>query len=476
MTINKKQKRSIILFFFAFLSIQTILFGNFLENPNPITSDTIIPTIASLESGDTAIMLNLDISGSFDPTMIDASKEAAYLILDMLDNNTHVGLVTFPSLPSTTVPLGAKGNFTHYTQMKQGIDAMISGGNTPYYQGIAYAINQLNSSYYKNFSSKHVLMMSDGQPNPLGNFSDYVDLSVDYNISINTVSFGNYDASVLSGASNDTGGLHLTASPTTNISALSIYYAEIGHFVEKWNNLGTSFTTISTNDTVHIGNYTVTDDDIRIYSYWDNTGTNCTIIVKDKANNTLTPFNKSNQDDLLAWAYYSVQALDLVQVFINAKDDSSETLCCGVNIASRNLINISNIKQTPSNPHDNEIITIQADVEGLSISSVFLMYRANISGWSNWTSLMMINNGSGTYSANIPPQTYSSQLEYKIRAVNSLNHEKEGETILIEIIDSYDAGGSGNFFIDNWITITLATLGGAVVLVILLRKYFNKIS
>ncbi len=117
-----------------------------------------------------AILLVIDKSGSMrrDKKLVYA-KEAARALATNLMEHDLIGIVGFDVSPFVVVPLGSVDRLRAVIGAQ--VDRLKAGGRTFLYPAIVEARNQLEK---KDASSKHVIILSDGETGGTG--SDYIDL------------------------------------------------------------------------------------------------------------------------------------------------------------------------------------------------------------------------------------------------------------------------------------------------------------
>lgn len=292
---------------------------------------------------DLGIMLCLDTSGSMGSTGIQQTKDAAHVFLDLMGNDTYIGLVTYNWISYLDVGLDRLGNGTQMSDMVAGIDAMAAGGNTNIYDGLMDCIQEFNGS---TFESKYIILMTDGIPNEgLDPFDN--SLPPDYNawannsnspaviatnndICINTIGFGlNYDELLLKIIANTTScGKFFNA---TDSLRLAMAFAEIGNEMEGWDNQETNYGDVTNGGTVKAGRYNIngTCSTIRIWVQRDITANNLSLVVKDNNNNTLTPTESGGTKQSL-YEIYDCKGLDYIDIYIHGNYTTSSITQWGV--------------------------------------------------------------------------------------------------------------------------------------------------
>ena len=148
-----------------------------------LTRKEYIPSIA--------IMLVIDSSGSMagmeasGDVEIELAKQACRLVVELLEANDQVGVVTFDSEGKWVVPLQELSD-------KDGVISTIgtirAGGGTSVYAGMAPAFEALRDADTK---IKHMIVLSDGLTAP-GDFDGLVNQMNRYDITLTTISIGSY--------------------------------------------------------------------------------------------------------------------------------------------------------------------------------------------------------------------------------------------------------------------------------------------
>ncbi|MFX0099978.1 MAG: VWA domain-containing protein [Candidatus Hodarchaeota archaeon] len=288
------------------------------------------PSSADASAG-YAIMLTLDISGSMTPQDIADSKEAAHLLLEMLDEDTHVGLVTYGPV-SLNVPLGRKGNATHYQLMKAQIDAMVFTGPTPTYWALNESLQQFNSTVYSSFLSKHILLMTDGLQNPAGPLDEIKNSCIDMGIRIHGMAFGSFDSIFVKNLCEPTGGLFFN---TTEVVTLAMAYAEVASIVDFWENRILYPDSIAENTSYFVGYYPVYRPHVRMYLFWNHTTWNLTLTVRAPNNTILSSMNSSGSGARPAWLHLDAEGLSSVKIYVESTTLASGSIDYGLIIDSK---------------------------------------------------------------------------------------------------------------------------------------------
>lgn len=139
---------------------------------------------ASFERPDLDLAIAIDISGSMSGTKLDTSKEALHELVDQLDADDRMALVTYGNkarvaLGSTVMNPSGRG------AMHAAIDALESKGSTAMEAGLERAIEQLTAP---GENARRVFLLTDAQPNVgatgVGSFVEIVKEAADDEIGV----------------------------------------------------------------------------------------------------------------------------------------------------------------------------------------------------------------------------------------------------------------------------------------------------
>jgi uncharacterized membrane protein/secreted protein with Ig-like and vWFA domain len=136
-----------------------------------------------------SIVLSIDRSGSMSMagssklTPLDLAKEAAHLVVDLLDARTEVGVQSWDTEAHWTVPLGPARN---KTQIYNAIASLKAGGGTNGFPALNEAHRVLGP---RPATLKHVIFLSDGQMFRQ-DFQDLVTRMARDQITVSTVALG----------------------------------------------------------------------------------------------------------------------------------------------------------------------------------------------------------------------------------------------------------------------------------------------
>lgn len=134
--------------------------GTPLGDALPVQS--VVP--GNLQSGDVALMLVIDKSGSMDEDMGGVRKmamadKAAQLAINMLAPTDEIGVDVFDTDVTPVVPLQKVGDAAHQKQLDALVGQITASGGTDIFSGLQAAYNAIHQS---NARYKHIILMSDG--------------------------------------------------------------------------------------------------------------------------------------------------------------------------------------------------------------------------------------------------------------------------------------------------------------------------
>jgi uncharacterized membrane protein len=135
-----------------------------------------------------AVVLVIDRSGSMESsvdrfTKLDLAKEAAQLVVELLDERNEVGVVAFDTANSWVVPMGPADQ---KDQIINEIASIKSGGGTDMFPALKEAYETL---YARDALLKHLIVLSDGQA-AAADFGGLVRRMTKDKITVSTVAIG----------------------------------------------------------------------------------------------------------------------------------------------------------------------------------------------------------------------------------------------------------------------------------------------
>ncbi|MHA1370069.1 MAG: vWA domain-containing protein [Promethearchaeota archaeon] len=353
------RKQNLLLFLALFLFLPSFP-AQLVSIPPVATDTTLLLTAAPVASqtSSTGIVLCMDVSGSMSGTGIEDSKSAAHLIVDMISDDTYIGLVTYDSYAYQIVDIDKKSNNEYL--LNNAIDAMAANSSTNIDAGILAAIDMLDGVY---LNDEYIVLMTDGYTNTADigreNFAygdDYYSPGDGYSylyhwihdsdsapnicesngICLHTVGFGGgYDETFLESIANAAGcGNFYDAS---NASALAMSFAQISNEMEGWSNQQTFYGSIDDGDQIQVDSqYTVSSSTpfVRVSISWEDSDMDLSIITKAEDGGELTPID-SESGDKYTWAVYDCYGLGWVSLWLsaNAQDSYSYSTDYGLNVA-----------------------------------------------------------------------------------------------------------------------------------------------
>ncbi|MEK7366406.1 MAG: VWA domain-containing protein, partial [candidate division NC10 bacterium] len=135
-----------------------------------------------------AVVLVIDRSGSMETsvdrfTKLDLAKEAAQLVVELLDERNEVGVVAFDTANTWVVPVGRA---ERKDQIINEIGSIKSGGGTDMFPALKEAYEIL---YARDALLKHLIVLSDGQ-SAAADFGGLIRRMTKDKISVSTVAIG----------------------------------------------------------------------------------------------------------------------------------------------------------------------------------------------------------------------------------------------------------------------------------------------
>ncbi|MFQ5848223.1 MAG: VWA domain-containing protein [Candidatus Methylomirabilales bacterium] len=141
-----------------------------------------------LEVPSLAVALVIDRSGSMDTgagrfTKLELAKEAAQLVVELLDRRSEVGVLAFDTAPSWVVPIQPVVDREH---LRYEIATIKSGGGTDVFPAVKEAYQRL---FQREARLKHLILLSDGQ-SAAGDFASLTRRMARDGITVSTVAIG----------------------------------------------------------------------------------------------------------------------------------------------------------------------------------------------------------------------------------------------------------------------------------------------
>lgn len=162
--------------------------GGYFHTPVEEALPVTMETRQRLEVPSLAVVLVIDRSGSMDAgagqfTKLELAKEAAQLVVELLDRRSEVGVVAFDTTASWIVPLEAVAD---KERIHTEIAAIKSGGGTDIFPALKEAYQAL---FPREARLKHLVLLSDGQ-SATADFANLVRRMVRDRITVSTVAIG----------------------------------------------------------------------------------------------------------------------------------------------------------------------------------------------------------------------------------------------------------------------------------------------
>lgn len=171
-------------------------------------------TMKSREKDDkVSIAIVMDGSGSMENGPLRDAKQAAIGCINSMNTEAEQFAIISYSSGASVVKSLSSGQ----QQLIQGINSIRAGGGTNIPAGLKAGIGALRGA---KKGSSAIILLSDGQDGSSGDMDSAILEAQSAGISVYTVGFGNADVGYLSSIASRTGGLHLTASSTSELSEI----------------------------------------------------------------------------------------------------------------------------------------------------------------------------------------------------------------------------------------------------------------
>ena len=153
-----------------------------LENASPLSSR--IPR----DAPEATLVFVLDRSGSMQQsvgtgTRLDIAKQATLSAIDLLNQNSQVGIIVFDSEATTVLPLS---RISDPVTVSSALTSVDPGGGTSVYPGLAAALDMLRDV---DTPARHIIVMTDGLSQP-GDFPGLLEDIRNEGITVSSVSIG----------------------------------------------------------------------------------------------------------------------------------------------------------------------------------------------------------------------------------------------------------------------------------------------
>ena len=162
--------------------------GGYFHTPVEEALPVTMETRQRLEVPSLAVALVIDRSGSMDAgagqfTKLDLAKEAAQLVVELLDRRSEVGVVAFDTTATWIVPMEAAAD---KERIHGEIAAIKSGGGTDIFPALKEAYQAL---FQREARLKHLILLSDGQ-SATADFASLVRRMIRDRITVSAVAIG----------------------------------------------------------------------------------------------------------------------------------------------------------------------------------------------------------------------------------------------------------------------------------------------
>ncbi|MFQ5801375.1 MAG: VWA domain-containing protein [Candidatus Methylomirabilales bacterium] len=162
--------------------------GGYFHTPVEESLPVTMETRQRIEVPSLAVVLVIDRSGSMDTsagrfTKLDLAREAAQLVVELLDRRSEVGVLAFDTVPTWIVPMQAVQD---KDRIRYEIATIRSGGGTDIFPALKEAYQVL---FQREARLKHLILLSDGQ-SATGDFASLTRRMARDRITVSTVAIG----------------------------------------------------------------------------------------------------------------------------------------------------------------------------------------------------------------------------------------------------------------------------------------------
>lgn len=171
------------------------------------------------ETGDMAVALVVDRSGSMSGNRMEDTKKAVTNFVRTIDENIEAGLIAFESDATVITPVGNGRN-----NVLQGINSLVADGGTNIYAGLKLAGQELEGKQGR----KIIILLSDGEDGNAGMIDEVLDDLKRRNIYVYTIGVGGADTEYLSYIARKCDGKFIQADSS---EVLGEIYSAIGQYM-----------------------------------------------------------------------------------------------------------------------------------------------------------------------------------------------------------------------------------------------------
>lgn len=154
------------------------------------------------------------------PVRIDAAKDAAKYLLDLMSNKDQLGLVSFASSASLDKQLTLLDTKEKRDSLKSAITSLVAIGGTAMGDGIYVAKEELTSIRHRAYANPVIILFTNGIWNMGSDPVERAKEAKEAGIKIYTIGYGKVDHELLSEIASMTGGKYLYAPSTSELKSL----------------------------------------------------------------------------------------------------------------------------------------------------------------------------------------------------------------------------------------------------------------